>query len=161
MNKQYVKTDTKMEKGLLDNDSKMFIAMLALVYDDVAREDVSTVQRIEQKENKCEFFKCHVTVYESPNRYAHSPKETIMALRVECSRQWSGRLTYLAFWLDRLTFVSDGVSKPMADSRPKGPQLRLGHPRVGELLFCPLCTHCIALDLTVWSKLYSGIRSRI
>ena len=26
-----------------------------------------------------------------------------------------------------------GVSKPMADSRPKGLQLRLGHPRVGEL----------------------------
>ena len=38
-----------------------------------------------------------------------------------------------AFWLGRLAFVSDGVSKPMADSRPKGPQLRLGHPRVGEL----------------------------
>ena len=29
--------------------------------------------------------------------------------------------------------VSDGVLKPMADLRPKGPQLRLGHPRVGEL----------------------------
>ena len=39
----------------------------------------------------------------------------------------------LAFWLGRLAFVSDGVSKPMTDSRPKGPQLRLGHPRVGEL----------------------------
>ena len=41
--------------------------------------------------------------------------------------------TYLAFWLGRLAFVSDRVSKPMADSRPKGPQLRLGHPWVGEL----------------------------
>ena len=36
-------------------------------------------------------------------------------------------------WLDRLAFVPDGVSKPMAYSRPKGPRLRLGHLRVGEL----------------------------
>ena len=43
----------------------------------------------------------------------------------------------LAFWLGRLTFVSDRVSKLMADSRPKGPQLQLGHPRVDELLFSP------------------------
>ena len=55
----------------------------------------------------------------------------------------------LAFWLGRLAFVSDGVSKPMADLWPKDPQLRFGHLRVGELLFCPLCTPCIALDLTV------------
>ena len=48
-----------------------------------------------------------------------------------------------------LAFVSDGVLKPMVDSRLKGPQLWLGHPQVGELLFCPLCTPCIALDLTV------------
>ena len=54
-----------------------------------------------------------------------------------------------AFWLGRLAFVPDGVLKPMADSRPKGPQLRLGHPRVGELLFRAPCTPCIALDLTV------------
>ena len=64
-------------------------------------------------------------------------------------------------WLGRLVFVSDVVSKPVADSRPKGPQLRLGHPRVGELLFCPRCTPCITLDLTVSFKLYSGIRARI
>ena len=31
----------------------------------------------------------------------------------------------------------------------KAPNFGLGHPRVGELLFCPLCTLCIALDLTV------------
>ena len=43
--------------------------------------------------------------------------------------------TYLAFWLGRLAFVSDGVSKSMADLRPKGSQLRLGHLQVGELLF--------------------------
>ena len=38
----------------------------------------------------------------------------------------------LAFWLGRLTFVSDGY-QTMADLRPKGPQLQLGHLRVGEL----------------------------
>ena len=31
------------------------------------------------------------------------------------------------------------------------PQLRLGHPRVGELLFCLLCPPCTALD--AWSSL--------
>ena len=35
--------------------------------------------------------------------------------------------------LGRLAFVPDGVSKSMADSRLKSPQLRLGHLRVGEL----------------------------
>ena len=35
--------------------------------------------------------------------------------------------------LGRLAFLSDGVSKAMANSRPKGPQLWLGHLRVGEL----------------------------
>ena len=35
--------------------------------------------------------------------------------------------------LGRLAFVPDGVSKSMADSRPKRPQLRLAHLRVGEL----------------------------
>ena len=40
-----------------------------------------------------------------------------------------------AFWLGRLAFVSDGVSKSRADSMPKGFQLRLDNLRVGELLF--------------------------
>ena len=31
------------------------------------------------------------------------------------------RNTSLAFWLGHLAFMSDGVSKPMADSRPEGP----------------------------------------
>ena len=34
---------------------------------------------------------------------------------------------FSGFWLGRLAFVPDGWSKPMAYSRPKGPQLRLGH----------------------------------
>ena len=49
--------------------------------------------------------------------------------------------------------------RSMADSRPKGSRLQLGHLRVGELLFWLLCTPCIALDLTVYFKLYSGIRA--
>ena len=40
--------------------------------------------------------------------------------------------TYLVL-LGRLVFLSDGVSKSMADSRPKCPQRRMGHPRIGEL----------------------------
>ena len=53
--------------------------------------------------------------------------------RIEClvSLNWSQ--TSPAFWLGRLAFVSDGVSKSIADSRLKSPQLRLGHPRVDEL----------------------------
>ena len=35
----------------------------------------------------------------------------------------------------RSYFLSDGVSKSMADSRPKGPRLQLGHLWVSELLF--------------------------
>ena len=35
--------------------------------------------------------------------------------------------------LSRLAFVPDGVSKSMADLKPKGLQLLLGHLRVGEL----------------------------
>ena len=69
----------------------------------------------------------------------------MLHLKMKIERQYASP----AFWLGRLAFVSDGVSKPMADSRPKDPQPRLGHPRVGELLFRPPCTTCIALDLTV------------
>ena len=42
---------------------------------------------------------------------------------------------FSAFCLVHQAFVLDGWSKLMADSRPKGPQLRLDHLRVGELLF--------------------------
>ena len=47
------------------------------------------------------------------------------------------------------TFVPDGVSKSMADSRPKCPQLRLGHLLVGELKHCHHGPLCIALDVAV------------
>ena len=47
----------------------------------------------------------------------------------------------------------------MADLRPKGPLLRLGHLRVGELHHWHLCHPCIALDLAVQFKLYSGVRA--
>ena len=70
----------------------------------------------------------------------------VTLLRSLLNKYYREIYTSPAFWLGRLAFVSDGISKPMADSRPKGPQLRLGHPRVGDLLFCP---PCIALDLTV------------
>ena len=59
---------------------------------------------------------------------------------------------FLAFWLGRLAFVPDGWSKSMADSRPKGLQLRLGHLRVGELhpLSPMYCTRpcCLVQDIT-------------
>ena len=66
-----------------------------------------------------------------------------------------------AFWLGRLLFVPDG--KSINDRfEAERPQLRLGHLRVGELLFVLLlCTPCIALDLTVQFKLYSSIRAQI
>ena len=60
-------------------------------------------------------------------------------------------------WLVRLAFEPDGVSKSMADSRPKSPQLRLGHLRLGDLQHWHLCTPCIALDLAVQLKLWAGI----
>ena len=46
------------------------------------------------------------------------------------------KLTYIILawpWLGCLAFVLDGVSKPMADLRLKGPRLWLGHLQVGEL----------------------------
>ena len=48
---------------------------------------------------------------------------------------WYTLIWFILPWLllGRLAFVLDGVSKSMADSRPKGPQLRLGHLQVGEL----------------------------
>ena len=52
-------------------------------------------------------------------------------------------------WLGHLAFVPDGLSKSMADSRPKGFQLQLGHLRVGKLQHWHLCPLCIALDLAV------------
>ena len=55
-----------------------------------------------------------------------------------------------------LTEVLNGLSKPMAVSRPKGPQLRLGHLRVGKLQHWQLCLPCVALDLAVHFKLWSG-----
>ena len=62
------------------------------------------------------------------------------------------------FWLGRLAFVSDGVSKPIADSRPKGPNF--GWATLGRES-CKLCPLCIALDLVVSFKLQLGIRARI
>ena len=103
----------------------------------------------------------------------HSDPEWLYLLGSHLWVKWNGSIIYegllllllllLLFrpLLGRLVFVSDGVSKSMADSRPKGPQFRLGHIWVSELLFWHLCTLCIALDLTVSFKVYSDIRSRI
>ena len=43
--------------------------------------------------------------------------------------------THLAFWLGRLAFVSDVVSKPMADSSSKRPSTSVGPPSGGRAAF--------------------------
>ena len=54
----------------------------------------------------------------------------------------------------RLKFkLTSTISGSMAESRPKGPRLRLG-----ELQYWHPCPPCIALDLGVQFKLYAGIR---
>ena len=62
------------------------------------------------------------------------------------------------FSADCLASVPDGQCS-IADLRPKDPQFRLGHLQVGKLHHWHIYYSCIALDLAVQFKLYSGIRA--
>ena len=69
------------------------------------------------------------------------------------SQYWKISALCRCFFADCLASVPDGQCS-MADMRPRGPWVWLGHFQLGELHHWHLCHFCLVLDLVVQFKLY-------
>ena len=75
------------------------------------------------------------------NRLFITKKKAAMVSAVKIADQFYTLIASFltCFWLSRLTFMPNGVSKPMADSRPKGSRFQLDHLQVVEMQHWHLC----------------------